>query len=160
MSDKKDSAKKTTVPQGTEQLFSENAPTSTLEAKDSSFNFEQAEGELFGGSYARLELEPGDVSIPLVYRKDTEIPLPDQDANGNETTKMQTVYVCELPNTELVTCPISAIFMKHFKEAKIVKGDEFRIKRYPNAVKKRGKGAGNQMQVFAVRVTKRAATEN
>lgn len=126
---------------------------------DDSFDFEKAEGvELFGGSYPRLELKPDSVSVPLTYRKDTEIPLPDQDSEGKETTKMQTVHVVEVPQGDLVTCPISAIFMKHFKEAKIEKGDTFRIKRYPNAVKKRGRGAGNQMQVYAIAVTARAST--
>lgn len=128
---------------------------------DNDFNFETSqEGEIFGGSYARLELNHGNVSCPLIYRKDTEIPLPDQDAEGNDTTKMQTVYVAETPKKELVSCPIASIFMKHFKEAKIKLGDEFRIKRYPDAIKKRGKGSGNKMQVYAVMVTKRAATES
>lgn len=129
-------------------------------AVDNSFNFETSdEGELFGGSYPRLMLNPNDVSAPLIYRKDTEIPLDGgKDENGNETTKMQTVYVVEVPSGELVTCPIAAIFMKHFKEANIEKGDTFRIKRYPDASKKRGRGAGKPMQVYAVRVTSRASS--
>lgn len=161
MSDPKKTAKKATskLPEGTESAPLENA---NVNVTDDSFNFEAPDaGELFGGSYPRLELLPNQVTVPLVYRKDTEIPLDgDPDENGNPTTKMQTVYVAETPNGVHVSCPISAIFMKHFKEAKIEKGDEFRIKRFPNATKKRGKGAGREMQVYAVMVTARAKAES
>lgn len=125
---------------------------------DASFNFETSkEGEVFGGSYPRLELTPGDCSVALIYMKDTEIPLDDGvDDKGLPKTKMQTVYVAETPKGALVSCPIAAIFMKHFKEADIQKGDTFRIQRYVDATKKRGKGSGNKMQVYAVMVTARA----
>lgn len=140
----------------------ETEPTTLATAVDASFDFEKATGgEIFGGSYPRLELNPSEVSAAIIHRKDTEIPLDDgEDDEGKPKTKMQTVHIGELPSGDLVSLPIAAIFMKHFKEAEIKEGDEYRIKRYADATKKRGKGSGNKMQVYAVLVTNRAETES
>lgn len=151
-------------PANEETVFGETGNSGIASsAIDLDFNFEkETEGEIFGGSYPRLELLPNQTTTPLCYSKDTEIPLdgdPDPET-GAPTTKMQVVHIAETPSGDYVSCPISAIFMKHFKEAKIAKGDKFRIKRYPNAVKKRGKGSGREMQVYAIAVVERAETES
>jgi hypothetical protein len=103
-----------------------------------------------------LELAENEVSPLLTYRKDTKIQMESQDNEGE--FEMKTVPVVEsATDHKLYTLPLSAIFMKHWKEAEIKTCDEFKIKRYPDATKKRGKGAGNKMKVYALKVYTRAA---
>ena len=113
-------------------------------------------GEIFGGSYPRLELIENEVSSVLTYRKDTKIQMESNDKEGE--FEMKSVPVVEsAADGKLYTLPLSAIFTKHWKEAGINAGDTLKIKRYPDATKKRGKGAGNKMKVFALKVYSRAA---
>lgn len=112
-------------------------------------------GELFGGSYPRLALEPGNVSEELTYVKDTTITLNDPDEDeGKKDINVKVLQ--EVASGLLCTAPIGAIFNNTFEDAKIKKGDVFRIKRYPDAEKKEGKGKGNKMQVYGIKVYKRA----
>lgn len=107
-------------------------------------------GETFGGSYARLELAENQVSELLEYVKDSKVQVENEDG-----AEMVPVPVARTPDGILVSLPISAIFRKHWKEANVNVGDKFKIKRYLDAIKKRGKGTGNKLKVFAVKVYER-----
>lgn len=111
-------------------------------------------GETFGGSYPRLELAEGQVSPVLTYVKDTKVQLERDDG----TTEMVNAPVAQNSDDgKLVALPINAVFKKHWSEANVSVGDTFKVKRYADATKKRGKGAGNKIKVFALKVYSRAA---
>lgn len=109
-------------------------------------------GEMFGGSYVRLDLAEGQVSGLLEYVKDSKIQV-----ENDEGAEMVSVPVAKTEDNILVSLPISAVFRKHWKEANVNTGDKFKIKRYTDATKKRGKGTGSKMKIFAVKVYARAA---
>jgi hypothetical protein len=111
-------------------------------------------GEVFGGSYDRLTLTENEVSPLFTYVKDTKIQLEDQKNPG--TYISEKVPVGEAGG-KLISMPICAIFKKNWKEANVQSGDTFKVKRYPNTTKRRGAGAGNKMESFAVKVYSRAA---
>ncbi len=154
-----------TVPDSLKKITTPAAPLSTQQINDDDFE-NPSVGEVFGGSYARIELAENQVSPLMVYLKDTKLPLEkkvDVVENGVTTTQtiteIKTVAVCRIAADEkapLLMLPISAIFMKHWKEANVNIGDKFKVKRYPDAVKKRGQGVGNKMQNFALKVYERA----
>lgn len=111
-------------------------------------------GEIFGGSYPRLELGENEVSPLLTYRKDTKVQVESNEKEGE--FEMKSVPVVESASDgKLYTLPLSSIFTKHWNEAKVSEGDTLKIKRYPDATKKRGRGAGNKMKVFALKVYSR-----
>ena len=126
------------------------AATSATEpvAQNGADDFENPSvGEVFGGSYPRLDLLEGQVSPLLEYVKDSKVQVENDDG-----AEMVAVPVARTPEGQLISLPISAIFRKHWKEANVNVGDTFKIKRYVEAIKKRGKGAGNKLKVFAVKV--------
>jgi hypothetical protein len=105
-------------------------------------------GESFGGNYPRIELAENTVSPLLTYSKDSKVQV--ENDNGMEVISAPVALNSE--DGKLYSLPISAIFRKHWKEADVQPGDTFRFKRYVDAVKKRGKGAGNKLKVFAIKV--------
>jgi hypothetical protein len=111
-------------------------------------------GEVFGGSYPRLDLTEGSVSPLLTYVKDTKINLEDQKNPG---TYISQKVPLGADGDLIVSMPICSIFKKNWEEANIGVGDTFKVKRYPDTTKRRGAGAGNKMQSFAVKVYSRAA---
>lgn len=115
-------------------------------------------GENFGGSYARLDLNEGQVSQELVYIKEDDIQVRD-DSEGAAPGAKKTLKMHVLQDVDsgvLVTSPIGAVFDNVWAEAQIKTGDVFRIKRYSDTVKKEGKGKGNKMKVYGIKVYKRA----
>ncbi len=107
-------------------------------------------GETFGGSYPQLNIDEDAVIGPIEYVKDTQIQLEDDGQ-----PKMVKVAVLKGPDGVLGTGPISANFVKHFDEANLSVGDVIAIKRYKDVVKKRGKGAGVKMKIYALKVLSR-----
>jgi hypothetical protein len=110
-------------------------------------------GETFGGSYERLDLAENQVSSLLTYAKNTKIQLEDQKEPGKFV--MVSVPVASDESGKLFSLPIDAIFVKNWKEASISEGDTFKVKRYPDATKARGAGAGRKMRSFAIKVYSR-----
>lgn len=108
-------------------------------------------GETFGGSYPALVIDEDAVIGPVEYVKDTQIQLEDDGQ-----PKMVKVAVLKGPGGILGTGPISANFVKHFEEANLSPGDVIAIKRYKDVTKKRGKGAGVKMKIYALKVLSRA----
>lgn len=111
-------------------------------------------GETFGGSYPRIELSEGQVSPLLTYIKDSKVQIQNDDGTSE---MVSSPVVQSADDNKLYTLPISAIFRKHWGEANVNEGDTLKVKRYVDAIKKRGKGAGNKLRVFAVKVYSRAA---
>lgn len=136
-----------------------------LAAPMSFADFEKPEtGEVIGGSYAPIKLEPSTVSPLLRYVKETKLNLPTTEiVNGVETkiTKLIKVNVAEIVQTgTLVGMPIGAIFRKHWDEANIQPGDTFVIGRYPNVIKKGGMGGNSAvMQVYAIKILSRFSAQ-
>lgn len=111
-------------------------------------------GEMFGGTYPQLALGENEVSPLLTFVKNTKIQIENPDKPGEY--EMRPVPVASSGNDgKLYSLPISAIFRRLWDEAKMNEGDTFKIKRYPDATKKRGRGAGNKMKNFAMKVYSR-----
>lgn len=123
---------------------------STVNAAD---DFENPSiGEAFGGNYPRIELSEGQVSPLMTYAKNSKV----QVENDNGIEIINAPVCTNADDGKLYSLPISAIFRKHWTEAQMQPGDTFKFKRYTDAVKKRGKGAGNKLKVFAVKVYTRS----
>jgi hypothetical protein len=101
----------------------------------------------FGGQSDILELEVGEIAGPLVYIGHTDMTL--------ESGPVR-VHQAQTTDGETVRCPIATAFLRSFDQATIEKGDTFAIKRYEDTVKKSGRGKGQNMHIYAVKVLKRA----
>ena len=115
-------------------------------------------GELFGGSFPPLELEQNQVSPMMTFIRTTKIPVKNEETGATDVKELP---VCQLETDgKLYALPMSAIFQKHWDEAQIKEGDKLKLKRYPDAIKKRGAGAGKvAMKVYAVKVYERKKDE-
>lgn len=115
-------------------------------------------GENFGGSYPRLDLNEGQTSAMLEYIKDADIEVRDdsEGAEPNAKKVLEMHVLRDINSGVLCTSPIGAIFDNCWDDAKIQKGDHFKIKRYTDTTKKEGKGKGNKMKVYAIKVYTRA----
>lgn len=131
--------------------------------------FESAQGESFGGVTEILTLAVNEVSPLLTFTRNTSLQLRDSVTDvidgkpvERETTKLVSCPVAvadDDPKKTERSLPIGAIFQKTFAEAKIVAGDKFLIKRFPDAVKKGGRGSGTKMHVYGLKVVHRAPRE-
>lgn len=101
----------------------------------------------YGGQSDILELEVGEIAGPLEYIGSTSMTL-----EGGEVT----VHQALTPNGDTVRCPISASFLRSFDQAAIQKGDKFAVKRNDDTTKKSGKGKGQAMHIYSVKVVERA----
>ena len=113
--------------------------------------FDQAEGEVFGGASEILHPEENQVVGPLTYtalRKNVDL--------GNQ---MEPVDIHEARDSEgnQYRLPISANCRRQAEVADLKKGDVFVFKRLPDVAKARGKGAGNMMEMYQIKVLERAA---
>jgi hypothetical protein len=120
---------------------------STTKNSSTASLFDDPNIPVVGGQYDQLKLEIGEVSPMLVYERTTFVNLTN-DEGGQESTKSPVARIEE--TGELVSLPISAVFRRHFADAGVSIGERFAIKRYPDAVKKAGKGAGQKMKIFAL----------
>jgi len=69
-----------------------------------------------------------------------------------------TVHTAKNTKTEDVyRLPIQATFLRAIDQAGLKRGDVFGVKRFEDQIKKRGKGAGNPMAIFAIKVFTRVA---
>lgn len=111
-----------------------------------------AQGEVFGGTYERLELEENETTDYLVYVKKTTITTNDVGDDGLPKKNVLDVHIGMDRSGKQFALPIGAIIWNHFKEANLNPGDVFRIKRYEDVTKKKGRGAGKLMQAYALKV--------
>lgn len=101
----------------------------------------------YGGQSEILELGVGEVSRELVYVSHQ----PMKTALGDTT-----VHTATTPDGSSVRLPISAAFLRALDQSGIKRGDTFLVKRFEDVKKQAGKGAGQNMQIYAVKVLNRA----
>lgn len=138
-----------------------SAPPSAAPLKAMSLaDFESTtNGETFGGTFKPIELEIGTVSGKLIYVKDSKIVLPKTGDDGktiSETIMTPLARLNDDPESPLMSLPIGTIFKKAWDESHIQPGQCFWMARYPDSKKKSGKGAGNAMKVYALKLEKTA----
>ena len=111
--------------------------------------FDSMPGDSFGGESEILLLDEGMVAGPLSYLGHRLTDL------GNN---MGPADIHEAKDSEGDTwrLPIAANFRRQAEGANLQRGDTFYVKRLTDAVKKAGKGKGNAMQMYQVKVTNRA----
>lgn len=133
----------------------ENAPVIANAVTD--FD-DETTGEVVGASYPRLELMQNQVSMKLEYVKEQVLVLPSQD-NPKEMEELKVPCAKGVDDGVIYALPVSAIFKKNLAESNLDKGDVFAFKRYTDAVKKHGRGQGNKMRVYGIKVYSRAEKE-
>ena len=106
------------------------------------------EGQEFGGASGILELKPGEVAGVFTYTGHQQI-----TTDLGETT----VHTGLDEDGVQWRLPIQATFLRAVDQARIQMGDKFAVKREDDVEKKRGKGAGKPMAIFAIKVVERAA---
>lgn len=110
--------------------------------------WDEADGQEFGGSAEVLILRQNEIAGPFIYTGHQQV----QTDLGETTSHTGTD-----PDGEQVRLPIQATFLRAVDTAKLGYGDKFLVKRQPDQIKKKGKGAGNPMAIFAIKVIERSA---
>lgn len=106
-------------------------------------------GEIeFGGQSDILTLEVGEVGGPFSY-----IGHQPMNTELGETT----VHTATTPDDATIRLPISSSFLRCVDQAGINRGDKFLVRRGEDTVKRNGKGKGQMMQIYSIKVTSRAA---
>lgn len=112
-------------------------------------DFDSLKGESFGGSSDILALEVGEAVGPITYLGSREV-----DLGTGKPTLSHEGRDAQGHNWRL---PIAANFSRQIETGNVQKGDIIAIKRIEDAVKKKGVGAGQTMQMFMIKVLTRAA---
>ncbi|MDE2102577.1 MAG: hypothetical protein KGL39_35345 [Patescibacteria group bacterium] len=108
--------------------------------------WDSMKGEEFGGKSEILILQVGEIAGPLTYVGHQEMTTDLGDT---------TVHTATTKSGEQVRLPIQATFLRALDQAGVVRGDSFMVKRFEDQVKKKGKGAGNPMAIYGVKVIDR-----
>ena len=108
-------------------------------------------GEEFGGQSDILLLEQGEVAGPFTYVGHQEM-----------TTELgdTTVHMATTKDGDTLRLPIQATFLRAIDQADVVRGDQFLVRRTEDQLKKKGKGAGNPMAIYGVKVLNRVPRNN
>jgi len=100
-----------------------------------------------GGKAEVLEIAVGEITGEIEYTGSQEV-----DLGLGLTTSHNGVY-----QNETVRLPISASFTKALDTAGVSRGDKFLVKRYEDAIKKKGVGAGKtKMAIYGIKVVHKA----
>ena len=110
--------------------------------------WEGADGVEYGGQSDILTMSEGEMAGPLTYAGANQV-----TTDLGETTS----HVAIMHNGEQIRLPIQATFIRAMDMANLQQGDTFAVRRDPDQIKKRGKGAGNAMAIFRIKVLSRAA---
>ncbi len=113
-------------------------------------DWDRADGQEYGGQSEILLMDVGEIAGKFTYVG--------KQAMATELGDT-TVHTAVTANKEQVRLPISAAFLRSVDQAGIRQGDKFLIKRLDDVQKKSGKGKGQTMQIYAVKVTDRAPRE-
>jgi len=124
--------------------------TGTVSVKVDAAAWDSTPGEVFGGNADILKLEVGEVAGPLTYVGLSEKKL---ELEGDKVD----VHTARDGNGKLWRLPLSASFRNQLVESKLAEGDTFLVRRAEDAEKKKGKGKGNLMKIYQVKITARAA---
>lgn len=111
--------------------------------------WENSESVEFGGQSDILELEVGEIAGPL-------------ESVGYQMMTLESGEIrVQLAITEAkdtLRMPISASFTRAFDQAAIQIGDTFAVKRNEDVDKKAGKGKGQTMHIYSIKVLKKGPT--
>lgn len=131
-------------------------PQNQTEPEDRSYlmnpdQFDNLEGQEFGGESRLLSIEVGEAAGPFSYAGHQEI-----------TTDLGTTTSHQALDQEgdMIRLPISATFLKALDQARVQYGDVFAIKRDEDVTKKKGKGAGQPMAIYRIKLIKRATVQS
>ena len=105
--------------------------------------WDNVEGQEFGGKADVVDIKIGEVAGPFVYLNH----VPMETRLGNVT-----VHQATTEDGDTVRLPISATFVRAVDQAKLAFGDTFLVKRLDDVKKKQGKGAGNMIPVYAIKI--------
>ena len=119
-----------------------------VNVKVSASQWDAAPGEVFGGSADILKMEPGEVAGPLTYEGIDEKRL---ELEGEKID----VHVGRDAGGKRWRLPLSTSFRYQLEESKLAEGDTFLLRRAEDAIKKKGKGKGNPMKIFQIKITAR-----
>ena len=111
--------------------------------------FDTAEGETYGGSSEILGLAENEVAGPLhSLGLRTAVDL------GNGLAPVD-IHEAKDGEDNGYRLPIASNFKRQMELADMIKGDVFLVKRLPDAIKQKGAGKGNKMQMYQVKVIER-----
>lgn len=110
--------------------------------------WDEAEGQEFGGKSDVINILVGEIAGPFVYAGHQSMVTDLGEA---------TVHIANTSDGESVRLPISATFVRAVDAAGLAFGDTFLVRRSDDVKKKKGKGAGNMIPVYAIKVTSRVA---
>lgn len=113
--------------------------------------WDAAESPEYGGQADIMELAVGEIGGPFTYSGHQEMAL-----EGN--SKPVTVHIGITEDGNNMRLPIAASFLRAVDQAGIKPGDQFAIKRLDDVKKKAGVGKGTMMQIYSVKVLKKAAS--
>jgi hypothetical protein len=122
----------------------ENISSSELKVKD--ISWDSIEGQEFGGQSPIVNIEPGQAAGPFILLSKTTV-----------STEIGTAisYAASYEGQQ-VRMPLSATFVKAVDQAQIDTGDEFYVRRTEDVKGKTGRAKGQTLQVYGIKVTKRA----
>jgi hypothetical protein len=109
--------------------------------------WDTVDGQEFGGASGILELKVGEVAGIFTYTGHQQITTDLGDA---------TVHTALDEDGAQWRLPIQATFLRAVDQAGLKMNDKFAIRRDEDVLKKRGKGAGKPMAIFAIKVIERA----
>lgn len=112
--------------------------------------WDEFSGQEFGGQAGILEIKEGEVAGVFAYTGHQQV-----TTDLGETT----VHTALDDDGAAWRLPIQATFLRAVDQAALRMGDKFAIKRYEDQIKKRGKGAGNKMAIYAIKVLERAKAQ-
>jgi len=124
-----------------------NTPKVPIPVVDESA-WDSADGQEFGGSADIMLIQPGQIAGPFEYQGHQQI-----TTDLGETT----VHLGADEDGNQWRLPIQATFIKAVDQSGMRRGDRFLVRRLANQTKKKGKGAGNEMAIYAVKVIERVA---
>ena len=108
--------------------------------------WDQIDGQEFGGQSPIIDIEVGQAAGPFILLSKTTV-----------TTDIGTAisYTASYEGHQ-VRMPLSATFVKAVDQAQLDTGDEFFIRRTDDVKGKTGRAKGQILQVYGIKVTKRA----
>lgn len=109
--------------------------------------FDNLDAAEYGGQSDVMDLKVGEVAGPLSYTGFSTITTDLGDATSHTAIHTDT--------KESIRLPLAASFNKALDQASVNVGDIFAIKRNPDVMKKKGKGANRPMAIYSLKIIKR-----
>lgn len=108
--------------------------------------WDQLEGETYGGQSPILVIHPGQIVGPITFNAQNTV-------KGDDGGEM--VQTTGLVDGKTHRLPLSASFTRACQDAALAPGDTFYLQRHEDVEKKKGKGVGQMMAIYELKVTSR-----